>query len=393
MGAVYLGVHSALRKQVAIKVLQPRIASSPQARARFLREGQAASRIRHDSIVDVYDVGLEGEVPYLVMEYLEGESLAVLLKRSGALSVQAAVDILVPVIAGLDAAHASGIVHRDLKPDNIFLCHGASPRPKILDFGISKVLDETSALTNSEAFLGTPCYMSPEQTKHAANVDPQADQYSVGVILYEMVCGRRPFHEESLYILLQRIVEGDFPRPRDHVPTLPENVEAIIVRAMSVDPSSRFHCLRDLGAALLQYASQETRLVFASQFARAAGGARSAAFAQGTVFPPERGRAVARWLVGTVALGVLMVLVLLAQRGAGPKASGVRVPDPSAPTGSSELQTAIPISTAVETPQAARSTVVPVNPTTSASARSLPSGRPAPPLPRRPPPKLELAPR
>src|SRR3954468_11697595 len=161
MGAVYEAIHRDLKKRVAVKVLMASLATNEEARARFLREGEAASRIRHPHIVDVTDVGTEGNLSYLVMEFLEGEDLSGRLGRSGPLSVQEAADIMLPVCAGLGAAHDEGVIHRDLKPENIFLArprHGGV-QPKVLDFGISKVAGSSpgaTALTGTAATFGTP---------------------------------------------------------------------------------------------------------------------------------------------------------------------------------------------------------------------------------------------
>src|SRR5262252_4179961 len=140
MGAVYEATHQELGKRVAIKTLHQRHAASPERRSRFLREGRAASRIRHPNVADVYDVGIEGAHPYLVMEFLEGEELARLIAREAPLSVQRTADLLVPVVGAVAAAHDLGVVHRDLKPANIFLsAERGAVRPKVVDFGISKV--------------------------------------------------------------------------------------------------------------------------------------------------------------------------------------------------------------------------------------------------------------
>jgi serine/threonine protein kinase len=273
MGAVYEAQHRELGKRVAIKTLHQHHAASTDVRARFVREGQAASRIRHPHVVDVYDVAVEGDMPYLVMEFLEGEDVAKLVAREGALSVQRAVDLLLPAVSAVAMANELGVVHRDLKPENVFLCvERGVIRPRVVDFGISKLLDKetTSALTATDAFLGTPFYMSPEQAQGAKNVDAKSDQYSLGVILYECVTGRRPFDDPTLYKLMHKIVTGDFPKPRSIAPELPPAFEAVILKAMAIDPAGRFESTRALGAALLPFASDRTRAVLWEDFAGSA---------------------------------------------------------------------------------------------------------------------------
>jgi eukaryotic-like serine/threonine-protein kinase len=268
MGAVYEATHQDLGRPAAIKTLHPRHAESENARSRFLREGQAASRIRHPNVADVYDVGIEEGQPYLVMELLEGETLARVIARDGPLSVQRTADILAPVVAAVAAVHDLGVVHRDLKPENIFLsAERTGVRPKVLDFGISKVInrEEVTNLTDTGAFLGTPYYVSPEQARGAKNVDFRSDQYSLGVILYECVTSRRPIEESSLYAMIQRIVDGDFAPPRQFNPRLPSAVEGVILKAMARDPNDRFTTTRELGRALLQFTGADVGKSYADE--------------------------------------------------------------------------------------------------------------------------------
>ena len=192
MGAVYLGQHIIIGKSVAVKFLHAEFAAKKEVVKRFYREAQAAAAIGHDNIIDVLDVGISdtGE-PYLVMEYLEGESLAALIQRKGVLDLSCACGIMEPVLQALFAAHSKGIVHRDLKPENIFLAHrpGGVPKIKLIDFGISKVTQAGSGekLTQTGSVMGTPAYMSPEQARGSSDLDHRADIYSTGVILYEML--------------------------------------------------------------------------------------------------------------------------------------------------------------------------------------------------------------
>jgi serine/threonine-protein kinase len=268
MGAVYEATHQELGKRAAVKTLHERLAAAPEARQRFLREGKAAARIRHTNVADVYDVGLDGEHPYLVMELLEGEDLGRWLARRGALPVQECADLLVPVVAAVAAAHDLGIVHRDLKPENIFLTRERGGlTPKVLDFGISKLgdADAPSALTGTGALLGTPHYMSPEQARGDKQIDARSDQYALGVILYQCVTGRRPLQGVPLYSLIQRTVHGDFPPPRQLHPALPSAFEALILQAMARQPDRRFASTRALGQALLAFASGAQRSAYGAE--------------------------------------------------------------------------------------------------------------------------------
>lgn len=269
MGAVYEGTHQDLGRRAAVKTLHERYARSADVRQRFLREGQAASHVRHPNVVHIYDVGVDGNQPYLVMEFLEGEDLGQFITREGRLSVERAADLLLPVISAVAAAHDLGVIHRDLKPENIFLSRERGGiKPKVLDFGISKLVnrDEAQPLTGTGAFLGTPHYMSPEQAQGAKHLDHRSDQYSLGVILYQCTTGRRPVDEPSLYALIQRIVRGEFPPPRQLNPELSAAFEALILRAMARAADKRFPTTRALGRALLDFASERGRAHHADEF-------------------------------------------------------------------------------------------------------------------------------
>lgn len=299
MGAVFEGIHTELKKRVAIKALLPPMSENPDLRTRFVREGQAASRIRHPHVVDIYDVGELGGIPFLVMEYLEGEDLSQVLAREHKLSTEHAADLLLPVLAAIAAAHEEGVIHRDLKPANIFLARDryGEISPKVLDFGISKLTNDRmqEELTGTGTIFGTPFYMSPEQALGGKSVDAKSDQYSLGVILYQCLTGKRPFEADSMYSILHSIVQGTFLLPRMVLPSIPEHVEDIILRAMAKQQAKRFDSVRDFGGAVLELASDRVR----SRWAHAFEGTPNSPTAVGLLQPlPPRSQAAIETTVG-----------------------------------------------------------------------------------------------
>jgi serine/threonine protein kinase len=271
MGSVYEALHRDLKKRVAIKTLLPTLAANPDAKARFLREGEAASRIRHPHVVDVTDVGAEGTVIFLVMEFLEGEDLGKVIARRGPLSISETADIMLPVAAAIATAHDQGVIHRDLKPENIFLARGGGMgglSPKVLDFGISKVSGDirTMALTGTGATFGTTFYLPPEQLRGAKQADARSDQYALGTILYECVTGQRAFEGENLYAVLKDIAESRYRPAATLRPEIPPALDAIINRAMYLEPGARFPSVRALGNALLEYGNATARMMWTPFF-------------------------------------------------------------------------------------------------------------------------------
>jgi eukaryotic-like serine/threonine-protein kinase len=269
MAAVFAGRHRALGKRVAIKMLLPHNAARAEIARRFVREGEAAARLDHPHVVGVSDVGTDARgAPFLVMEYLDGEDLGALLKRRGRLDVEQTADLLIPVLSAVAAAHDAGIVHRDLKPQNIFLARERNEVvPKVLDFGISKLLDgDNLDLTGTGAILGTPYYISPEQAQGVRKLDARTDQFSLGVIMYECVTGKRPFDGSSLYSVIANIVSVPHAPPRKLVHPLEPRFEAIVNRALAKDPGARFADARAFGRALLPFASFRVRLSHAPEF-------------------------------------------------------------------------------------------------------------------------------
>ena len=269
MGAVYEATHTGIGRAVAIKVMNAALAAEPRAEERFLREAAAVSGLQHPNVVTVTDYGTEGGISYLVMELLRGEDLDALLRRAPqGLDPSLVADIMLAVTAGVFAAHQAGIIHRDLKPQNIFLARTPLDEmvPKVVDFGISKRVDETaSALTSKGAVIGTMHYLSPEQVL-GKDIDARSDQYALGVILYECLTGRRPHEGETMFAILRSIGEGTFTRPRGRRPDLSEPLEAIVLRAMSLHPDYRFASVHELGRALLPFASPKRRVAWADYF-------------------------------------------------------------------------------------------------------------------------------
>jgi eukaryotic-like serine/threonine-protein kinase len=255
MGAVYEGENIRIHRKVAIKILHAAVAAQSDAVQRFEREAQAAGRIGSEHIVEVLDLGsLAGGERFMVMEFLEGESLGDRITRKKRMSTHEVAHILHEILEGLNAAHAAKIIHRDLKPDNVFLLTSRAGRRdfvKILDFGVSKFssLDSDMSMTKTGAVMGTPFYMSPEQAR-GGKVDFRSDLYSAGVAAYEAVTGRVPFNAETFNELVFKIAL-ESPEPAELVaPGLDPAFAAIIARAMIRDPAGRFQTAREFQAAV-----------------------------------------------------------------------------------------------------------------------------------------------
>lgn len=303
-GAVYEATHTDLGKRVAIKVLHPAAAIDPAMRRRFLREGRAASRVHHPHVVDVTDVGVEGDRAYLVMEFLRGEDLATRIAREGALPLEGLVDLMLPVISAVRAAHEVGVLHRDLKPANVVLSTGPGgvARPVVVDFGISRIDDSDERLTHARSMLGSPSYMAPEQVTAGGTVDARADQYALGVVLYECATGVRPFQADSLMALIHEVGYAT-PRPPQALrPELPESFSALVMRAMHRNPAARYEDLRAFGAALLAHASSRARVMWEEEFAASASESRADVEPVATSPAPSRSGRERAVVVGGVAV-------------------------------------------------------------------------------------------
>jgi serine/threonine-protein kinase len=255
MGSVYEALQTDLGRRVALKVLDPRLTFEAAHIERFRREAHAAAMLGHPNIVQVTDFQTnQGEPPFLVMDFLEGQSLAQVLDRHGRIDAMHAARIGVQVLDALAAAHRAGIVHRDIKPDNVFLMQvpAVGEIVKVLDFGVAKLADappSSAQLTATGAMLGTPAYMAPEQAR-GANVDARADLYAVGASLYHALAGTMPFIANSAPALLFAIVEQQ-PAPLAQLrPDLPRELVMVIERAMAKDANARFQSADEMRAAL-----------------------------------------------------------------------------------------------------------------------------------------------
>jgi serine/threonine-protein kinase len=263
MGVVVLAEHIELRERVAIKFLLDSAADDTELAERFLREARAAVKIRSEHVVRVSDVGrLPSGAPYLVMEYLEGEDLGQRLER-GPVPIEDAVDYVIQCCEAMHVAHRSGIVHRDLKPANLFLTQrpDGSPIIKVLDFGISKMAGPEAqqlSLTRTQAMMGSPLYMSPEQMRSSKDVGPATDIWALGVILHELISGDVPFSGSAVTEVLVKVMQDAPPRLRALRPEVPEELEAAVLRCLAKSPADRFPTVAALAVALTPFASGHT---------------------------------------------------------------------------------------------------------------------------------------
>ena len=403
MGVVVAARHAQLGQKVAIKFLRRDAKKSPEAVSRFLREARSVVGLQSAHVVRVMDVGvLEDGTPFMVMEHLAGTDLATLLAERKTLPVSDAVDFLLQSMEAIAEAHTMGIVHRDLKPANLFLSRSpdGSPLVKVLDFGISKATgasDERS-LTSTNAVMGTPHYMSPEQLRSSKNVDARTDVWALGVILYELLVGRMPFEADTVTGLCARIA-ADAPTPlREIDPTLPASLEAVILRCLEKDLSRRLTSIVELAGVLQPFASPMGKLAVdriarigglpsglppsGGSFAAPSGSVAAAGGLTETTWQPTGGtlrrRAMTPMAIGVGALVVLGIVVVLLQsrRADAPREPAVASSPSSAP--------ALVIAPAVPPPAASTAEVA--APAPSASASSAPSAHASAKVPPAAPP-------
>jgi serine/threonine-protein kinase len=371
MGEIYCATDTVLGRPVAIKILDSRFAQDAAVRGRFTREALAVARLSGNShIVTIYDVGEEGGRPYIVMEYLAGGSLEERLGSDGPPPLGQALDWLEQAAAALDAAHREGIVHRDVKPANLLLDrHG---RVRVADFGIARAAGLAS-LTQTGTVLGTAAYLSPEQAT-GDRAGPSSDVYSLGVVAFELLTGRRPFEGESVAAEAAAHVTGEVPSVCDWNAALPCELDPVFERALAKEPSERFASCAELVAALRD------------SLARAAGTtairAPAAATAAPMPFRPAPGRERRRanplhWLVPLLALalaGVVLAAVLV-HGSSQPRAQAQSRPSVSVRTVTQPGTTVVTTATST-VPAAAPPTTAPP-PTTAATSAAPATGDPA----------------
>ncbi len=252
MGSVYKAKNRLTGHTRALKVMLPALAQKQEFLARFVREIQITASIEHPNVVRVFEPGIDGELIFLPMELLEGETLASLLKR-GRLAPAQAIDILLNVGRAVAVFHEQGVLHRDLKPSNIFLARGpdGSVTPKVLDFGAARPREVIDEATSTGMVIGSPHYMPVEQASGARDLDARVDQYALAVILYQALTRTRPFENDDTGHVLAKVLGGaSYRRPRGIVPELPASLEAVVLRGMARDRDDRYASLPEFLSAL-----------------------------------------------------------------------------------------------------------------------------------------------
>ncbi len=293
MAEVYLARDELLDRQVAVKVLFPELARDVNFVERFRREARAAAGLNHHNIVSVYDFGEDDGSYFIVMEYVDGETLRDIIRTEGPLEPSRVVEIASEVAAALAIAHANGIVHRDVKPGNVLISSTASA-VKVADFGIARAGDPRESLTQTGAVMGTATYLSPEQAQ-GADLDERTDVYSLGVVLYEMATGRPPFDGSNpVAIAYQHLNEPPLP-PSSRNPELPPGFDHIVLKALAKDPADRQGSATELRAQLLalSFGPPELDATVVAVPPTSAAGARSTEMMTpiGAAVPPTTGGA------------------------------------------------------------------------------------------------------
>ena len=249
MATVYKAYHASLDRYVALKVLHPTFLEDPNFLARFQREARLVAKLEHPNIVPVYDFAEHEEQPYLVMKYIEGETLKAHLNR-GRLDVDQIWGVVDAIGAGLGYAHKKGILHRDIKPSNVIVANDG--KIYLADFGLARIAQSVESTLSLDMVMGTPQYISPEQARGEKNLDNRTDIYSFAVMLYEMVVGQVPFSSDTPFSIIHDHIYSPLPLPHLINPNVPDEVERVLLKALAKEREDRYESVESLGAAFKQ---------------------------------------------------------------------------------------------------------------------------------------------
>lgn len=259
MSEVHRGLDTRLGRDVAVKVLRADLARDPQFQMRFRREAQNAASLNHPAIVSVYDTGEVqsefGPLPYIVMEYVDGQTLREIVKTSGPMTQQKVIEVMADVCAALDFSHRHQIIHRDVKPANIMINRAGAV--KVMDFGIARALGEGQNVTQTAAVIGTAQYLSPEQARGEA-VDARSDVYAAGCVLYELLTGEPPFTGDTPVAVAYQHVREDPKRPSTVNPSIPPSLDAVVLKALSKNPANRYQSAAEMRTDLVRVRSGQS---------------------------------------------------------------------------------------------------------------------------------------
>jgi tetratricopeptide (TPR) repeat protein/predicted Ser/Thr protein kinase len=315
MGAVYKVHDREIGGYAALKVIRPEMANKPEVLQRFKQELILARQVTHKNVIRIHDLGEADGVKFITMDFVEGHDLASLIRDRGKFEPEEAAEIIAQVCRALDAAHSEGVVHRDLKPQNIMV--DTQGRVKVMDFGIARSTEAEGGMTQTGALLGTPEYMSPEQAK-GLHVDARSDLFSLGIIFYEMLTGKTPFHAHTMMATIFKRTQEKARPPIELEATLPQQINDVVVKCLATEPEDRFQSASEILAALGREARTgvETSLPGALP-AEAAGTASGSGTVSGTAttLPGATGTAAGGSLAGRnkwIAVGAAVVVVALA---------------------------------------------------------------------------------
>jgi serine/threonine-protein kinase len=387
MGVLYRGFDPVLDREVAIKLMHADFSEdTEQMRPRFYREARAAAKLNHRNIVTIFEFAEESNVPYIVMEFLKGTPLGARMNSQPPLTIDDKLNVVAQLCDGLSYAHEQGVVHRDVKPDNVFILEDGSV--KLLDFGIAKL--QTSTLTRQGDVLGSASYMSPEQVGGSESVDGRADIFSTGVVLYELLTGKKPFEGDSPTAVIVKILKDD-PNPIDPAATgLPTDVIAAVMKALQKDPANRFQTADAMSRELqnirkglhpsmskpsnmdeTRFASTQVLRALHDDFEKARSGAKpgetDAEMTRAVIAdkPASRGWVVPAGIAAVVVVGAIGGYAMFGRSAPPPAVAVAASTPPSEPPASKPIE---PTPTATATPEPAAPATAPSASTASAAA-------------------------